>query len=142
MNTAPFSDCIIAGITLENYYLKDCDWEIVLAKGIQYGVSGLLANGFTIKEENFADHATIPENCFIDELATSEYGPDYKMTIPCNIKRGDTEESLLNVLKDFHYDTSESSSGEFVYYEIYDPNGKSSLNKFEITVHSWRGDTD
>lgn len=39
MNTVPFSESMVAGITLEEYYLKDCDWEILLPGGIQYGVS-------------------------------------------------------------------------------------------------------
>lgn len=39
MNTVPFSESMVAGITLEEYNLKDCDWEILLPGGIQYGVS-------------------------------------------------------------------------------------------------------
>lgn len=39
MNTVPFSESMVAGITLEDYYLEDCDWEILLPGGIQYGVS-------------------------------------------------------------------------------------------------------
>ena len=39
MNTAPFSECIVTGITLDTYGLKDCNWEIILPGGIQYGVS-------------------------------------------------------------------------------------------------------
>lgn len=40
MNTVPYSESMVAGITLEEYYLQDCDWEILLPGGIQYGVSG------------------------------------------------------------------------------------------------------
>lgn len=39
MNTVPFSESMVAGITLEEYYLEDCDWDILLPGGIQYGVS-------------------------------------------------------------------------------------------------------
>lgn len=39
MNTVPFSESMVAGITLEDFYLEDCDWEILLPGGIQYGVS-------------------------------------------------------------------------------------------------------
>lgn len=39
MNTVPFSESMVAGISLEEYYLEDCDWDILLPGGIQYGVS-------------------------------------------------------------------------------------------------------
>ena len=39
MNTVPFSESMVAGISLEKYNLKDCDWEIMLPGGIQWGVS-------------------------------------------------------------------------------------------------------
>lgn len=39
MNTVPFSESMIAGITLDKFYLEECDWEILLPGGIQYGVS-------------------------------------------------------------------------------------------------------
>lgn len=39
MNTVTFAESMVAGITLDNYYLKDCDWDIVLPGGITWGVS-------------------------------------------------------------------------------------------------------
>ena len=39
MNTVPFSESMVAGISLEKYNLKDCDWDIILPGGIQWGVS-------------------------------------------------------------------------------------------------------
>ena len=39
INTAPFSECIVAGITLERYDMEDTDWEILLPGGIEWGVS-------------------------------------------------------------------------------------------------------
>ena len=39
INTAAFSDCMVAGITLSKYDFADCDWEIILPGGIQWGVS-------------------------------------------------------------------------------------------------------
>ena len=39
MNAVPYSESMVAGITLDKYDLKDCDWEILLPGGIQYGVS-------------------------------------------------------------------------------------------------------
>lgn len=262
MNTAAYSDCIIVGITLDKNYLRDCDWEIMLPKNIQYGVSGtddiltaygtptsdydsdlyykmtykydsdqevslfvykesgtldkidlqnvaaleggdnsvdssvpevvknysapdslgsdlyqfnielegklytlpcpvseLIDNGFTIKKDssaseiaaqnfnwielqynnqtyqtivnNYADYATIPENCFISSMKSGIYEPDFALTIPGNIKRGDSEDSVLKAIKDFNYDKESSSS--FTYYNVYDPNGKKS-SQFSIAI--------
>lgn len=39
MNTVPFSESMVAGIRLENYDLKDCDWKIIMPGGILWGVS-------------------------------------------------------------------------------------------------------
>lgn len=39
MNTVPFSESMVAGISLEKYNLQDCDWDIILPGGIQWGVS-------------------------------------------------------------------------------------------------------
>lgn len=261
MNSATYSKCMVAGITLDDYYLKDCPWTIILPKGIQYGVSTqddiiaaygtptsdydgsmyykmtykyasyreinlyvykesgtldkielenvieleggdnsidatvpdvvknytaptalgddlyqfnielegvlytlpcplseLLANGFTLTENsatvvaadsfdwvelrynnqnyrtivhNYADYATIVENCFVTSMESSIYGPEYALTIPCNIKRGDSEAEMLEKIKNFNYTVETSSS--FTYYKISNPEG-SSLDRFTITV--------
>lgn len=39
MNTTAFSDSMVAGITLNRHEFADCDWEIILPGGIQWGVS-------------------------------------------------------------------------------------------------------
>jgi len=262
MNAAPFSKCIVAGITLEDYYLKDCPWAIILPKGIQYGVatrdniiaaygnptseydgsmyykmtyeydryreinlyvyketgtldkielenmieleggdnsvdatvpdvvknytapaalgddlyqfnielegnlytlpcplSELLANGFTLTEKsatevaadsfdwvelrynnqnyrtivrNYADYATVIENCFVTSMKSSIHGPEYALTIPCDIKRGDSEAEMLEKLKGFNYTVESSSS--FTYYEVCNPAG-SSLDRITITTN-------
>ena len=260
MNTAPYSNCIVAGITFDPIYLKDCDWEIILPKGIQYGVSTtddiiaaygtpssdydgsmyykmsyeygsyqsielyvykesgvleqieieniielegadnsvdstvpeivknytaptavgddlyafnielegnlytlpcpvseLLANGFTINEKdsasefaaggfdwvefkynnqtyrtlvhNYADYATTVENCFVTSMKSSIYDPDFALTIPCDIKRGDNEKEVLEILKKYNYEIETSS--DFTYYTVYDPDG-SKLDNFTI----------
>lgn len=38
-NTATYDKCIVGGIEFSKYYLEDSNWEIILPKGIQYGVS-------------------------------------------------------------------------------------------------------
>lgn len=122
-------------------------------------VSELLANGFTINEnnsdsvfpangygwvefrynnqtyftivENYADYATTAENCFVTSMTSSIYDPDFALTIPCGITRGMTEEEILELIKDFNYTTSTSSG--FTYYKIRHPEGDS-LDGFDITI--------
>ena len=124
-------------------------------------VSELLANGFTINEDNsesafgaqghgwleivydnqayhtivqnFADYATTAENCFITDIETSIYGPEYDLTIPCGIKRGDSEESVLEKIKNYNYEVDAEEGSEFTYYEISNPEG-SSLEGYEIVI--------
>ncbi len=38
-NSQTLDKCSVSGITFEKYNLKECDWEIIMPKGIQYGVS-------------------------------------------------------------------------------------------------------
>lgn len=261
INSVAIKDSMVCGITIDPYYLKDCDWEILLPSGIQYNVSTrddiiaaygepsdeyegdmyydmtyeydsyqdielyvykesgvlekielrnivelegadnsvntevpeivkgytapkalgddlyqfnmelegnlytlpcpvseLLANGFTLSKDapeaiaagsfdwvelkynnqnyrtmvhNYADYATTPENCFVTAMESSIFDPDFALTIPCGIKRGDSEQSVLKILEKFNYEKNES--GDFTYYSVYDPEG-SSLDSFEITV--------
>ena len=39
MNSLPLDQSMVAGIEFDKYNMKECDWEIVLPKGITYGVS-------------------------------------------------------------------------------------------------------
>lgn len=124
-------------------------------------VSELLANGFTINEDNsesafgaqgsgwleivynnqayhtivhnYADYATTAENCFITDIETSIYDPKYNLTIPCGIKRGDSEESVLEKIKDYNYEKTAEEGSEFTYYEITNPEG-SSLEGYDIVI--------
>ena len=263
MNTTAFSDSMVAGITLNRHEFTDCDWEIILPGGIQWGVSNaddikaaygdpssdydgtyyydmkykydyyreiqlsidkdtdtlaevkienivelegadnsvsaevpdivknykaptelgndfysfhvelegnlyklpcpvseFLANGFTIDEsnsdmevasgstgwislrynnqtlhvlaKNYADYATTIENCMLTKVESSEYGPDFALIIPGNIKRGDSEEALKKAMADYNMEESSSSSG-YIYYHVYDPAG-SSLDRYSVCV--------
>ena len=259
----PYTKCMVAGINFDKYYLEDANWEIILPKGIQYGVSTkedilaaygtpssdyegsmyykmayeydyhqeiifyvynesgvveeieienvielegadnsidetvpemvtkytapaavgddlytfnaeieghlytfpcpvseFLANGFTIQENNsaqavaagdfdwvelrydnqsirlivrnYADYATIPENCFIKSFEThANYDPTFDVTVPCGITLGESEDSLKEKISAFHYEVEESSS--YKYYNVYNANG-SKLDSFEFIV--------
>lgn len=263
MNSVSFADSMVAGISMDKYDLKDCDWEILLPGGIQWGVSNaedikaaygdpssdydgdnyykmtyeydfyqeislyvyketdaleqieiqnlvelegadnsvsdevpdvvknykaptelgndfysfhvelegnlyklpcpvteFLANGFKIDEKNsdmeiaagsfgwvdlrynnqtlhaiarnHADYATVIENCFITEVESSDFDPDFALTIPGNIKRGDTEADVEKALEGFNVEKETSDSG-FTYYTVYDPND-SKLNNYCICL--------
>lgn len=263
MNAVSFADSMVAGISMDKYDLKDCDWEILLPGGIQWGVSNaedikaaygdpssdydgdnyykmtyrydsyqeislyvykesdaleqidiqnivelegadnsvsdevpeavknykaptelgddfysfrvelegnlyklpcpvseFLANGFEIDEKNsdmeiaagsfgwvnlrynnqvlraiarnHADYATVIENCFVTEVESSDFDPDFALTIPGNIKRGDTEADVEKAVEGFNVEKETSDSG-FTYYTISDPN-KSKLDNYCICL--------
>ncbi len=263
MNSVTFADSMIGGIALDKYDLKDCDWEILLPGGIEWGVSNaddiraaygdptddydgdmyykmtykydsyreislyvyketdaleqidiqnlvelegadnsvdesvpdvvkdykapselgddlysfnvelegnlytlpcpvseFLANGFTIDEsnsdmevaagsfgwvdlkynnqtlhamaDNYADYATVMENCFVTDVKSSDFGPEFELVIPGNIKRGDAQADVEKALEGFNVEKETSDSG-FTYYTIYDPDG-SKLNRYEVCV--------
>lgn len=263
MNAVPYSESMVAGITLDQYNLKDCDWEIILPGGIQYGVadaddikaaygeptsdhdgdlsysmtyqydfyrdiklsvdkeknalskiellnlvemegvdnsvseevpelvqayqapkslgddfyaytaqlegvvyslpcpvSVLVENGFTINTagsdsevaaggvgwvdltynnqtlhtmvKNYADYATIVENCFAVSMKSSVNGPKFDLVLPGGIKVGDSEEAVKKATANFNCETETSDSG-FTYYEVFDPEG-SSLDSYSIVV--------
>lgn len=263
MNAVPFSESMVAGITLDRYYLEGCDWEILLPGGIQYGVSDaddikaaygdptddydsdlyykmtyesdsyseielyvykddntlkqidienvvelegadnsineevpdlvknykapkelgddfyaytaqlegnvytlpcpvsvLLENGFTIDTansdsevaaggngwidlkynnqtlhtmvENFADYATIIENCFVLSMESSVNGPKFDLVFPGNIKVGDSEDAVKKATDGFNCEVETSDSG-YTYYEVSDPDA-GVLDRYTIIV--------
>lgn len=263
MNAVPFSESMVAGLTLDKYYLEGCDWEIFLPGGIQYGVSDvddikkaygepsrdydgdmyysmtyqldiyreielyvykeenallqielenivelegvdnsineevpdlvqayqapkslgddfyaytaqmegvvyslpcpvsvLLDNGFKIDTagsdsevaaggngwvdlrynnqtlhtmvKNYADYATVVENCFAITMKSSVNGPQFDLVFPGDIKVGDSEEAVKTATAKFNCEIETSDSG-YTYYEVSDPEG-SSLDRYTITV--------
>lgn len=263
MNAVPFSESMVAGITLDRYYLEDCDWEILLPGGIQYGVSNaddikaaygdptddydsdlyykmtyesdsyseielyvykedntlrqidienlvelegadnsineevpdlvknykapkelgddfyaytaqlegnvytlpcpvsvLLENGFVIDTansdsevaaggngwidlkynnqtlhtmvENYADYATIIENCFVLSMESSVNGPKFDLVFPGNIKVGDSEDAVKKATDGFNCEVETSDSG-YTYYEVSDPDA-GVLDRYTIIV--------
>lgn len=267
MNTVPFSECMVTGITMDQYDLKDCDWEIILPGGIQYGVSNaddikaaygnpsrdydgdlyysmtyeydsyqdiefyvyketntlgkidirnmtelegadnsvdatvpdvvknykapsslgddyygtsvevdgklytlpcpvseLVENGFTINEansdmevgsnnygwielrynnqtystiiENYADYATVAENCFVTKFESGKNDDMFEITLPGNISKGSSEADVLKAIEDFNYEKelSETSSYSYTYYTIYHPDKSSYDTCYTIQV--------
>lgn len=81
---------------------------------------------------NFANYATVVQNCFVSTMESRVYGPEFDLVIPGNIKVGDSEDYILDVIKKFNYEVE--TSGDFTYYEISNPKG-SSLAGYELTVN-------
>ena len=81
---------------------------------------------------NYADYATVLENCFVTSVETSEYDPQFDLVIPGGIKRGDSESKLKKAINVFNYESETSDSG-YTYYEIYNPEG-SILDSYDIVV--------
>ncbi len=98
-----------------------------------YGWIEFLYNNQTYRciVDNYANYATIPDNCFVTTMESSIYGPEFDLVIPGNIKVGDAETDVVEIIKNFNYEAE--TSGDFTYYEISDPEG-SSLAGYELTV--------
>lgn len=98
-----------------------------------YGWIELLYNNQTYRciVDNYANYATVAENCFVTTVESSIYGPEFDLVIPGNIKVGDEETGVVEIIKNFNYEAE--TSGDFTYYEISDPEG-SSLAGYELTV--------
>lgn len=81
--------------------------------------------------KNFADYATVVENCFVTSVESADYGPDFKLVLPGDIKRGDSQADLEKKLADFNVEKEESDS--YTSYEVYDPDD-TILNRCDIIV--------
>ncbi|MBD5519542.1 MAG: hypothetical protein HDR07_14050, partial [Lachnospiraceae bacterium] len=82
--------------------------------------------------ENYADYATIVENCFVVSMKSSVNGPKFDLVFPGDIKVGDSEDAVKKATAKFNCETETSDSG-FTYYEVSDPDG-SSLDRYSIVV--------
>ena len=54
---------------------------------------------FDVLARNSADYATIPENCWVEELSVGGYGMETSMKVPGGIEIGTTEEDLKAALE-------------------------------------------
>lgn len=82
--------------------------------------------------DNYADYATIAENCFVTSIKGSDNGPKWDIVIPGNIKRGDPESDVEKAVKGFETEVETSDSG-FTYYTVWNPEG-SKLDNYSICL--------
>lgn len=68
---------------------------------------------------NYADYATIIENCFVTSIMATIYRPDLDMVFPGNLKPGDSEDALKKAIDGFNCEVMPIDSSTF--YMIYNP---------------------
>lgn len=125
--------CPVSELLENGFRLNEEDSDEAVASGNSGWVS-LNYNNQTLRvlAKNYAEYATTIENCFMTKVESSDNGPKFELTIPGNIKRGDSEADVEKAVKNFNVKEETSDSG-FTYYTIYDPNG-SSLDHYQIIV--------
>ena len=122
-------------VFLENgFEIDESKSDMEIAAG-SFGWVNLKYNNQTLRGivYNYADYATIAENCFVTTVESSEYDPNFDLVIPGGIERGSTEEDVIEVLEDFNFEKEVSDSG-FTYYTIFDPNGNQSRKSYELCL--------
>ncbi|MCH5254030.1 MAG: hypothetical protein J1F41_03830 [Lachnospiraceae bacterium] len=125
--------CPVSELLENGFRLNEEDSDEAVASGNSGWVS-LNYNNQTLRvlAKNYAEYATTIENCFMTKVESSDNGPKFELTIPGNIKRGDSEADVEKAVKNFNVKEETSDSG-FTYYTIYDLNG-SSLDHYQIIV--------
>lgn len=104
--------------------LLDDGWEInpsdteEFVKGNSSGWVGLIHEGqsFRTLAYNNASYATLPENCWIEELEIGGYGLELEGALPGGIRTGITEEEFLGILDAAGMAYTVEESGDFKYY--------------------------
>ncbi len=113
--------CPVSEFVKNGFEINEQNSEMEIGSG-SYGWVELTYDGDSYRciVDNYADYATIVENCFVTDIEYDEYGPKWDLTIPCDISNGDSEEDLLKKLEGFNYEVDEGT-GSYNYYEIYAP---------------------
>lgn len=90
--------------------------EMIMAKNS--GWAGLIKGGqsFRTMVRNEAEYATIPENCWVEELEVGGYSLEMDGALPGGIRIGTTEEEFLAILDAEGMEYTVEESGDFRYY--------------------------
>lgn len=100
---------------------KSSDWVAFLKGGLS----------FDILAYNSADYATIPSNCWVEDLEAGGYGLEVSIKVP-GVQIGTPEEELVQALEDagVEYEMEEGSS--YRYYQV----GEYSWNAVSFYVYT------
>ncbi|MCD7818277.1 MAG: hypothetical protein LUH07_04410 [Lachnospiraceae bacterium] len=82
---------------------------------------------------NSEDYATIPENCWLEELSVGGYTLDMDGALPGGVGIGITEEEFLSILEENGMEYEYSESSDYHYYTYNAPSYGSSCN---VTVYT------
>lgn len=83
---------------------------------------------------NYADYATIPENCWFETLSVGGYTLEAEGELPCGIKTGMAEADITAILDQagVTYTTEADEGSDFAYYKI---NELAYDQCYELTVY-------
>ena len=117
----PVSEFLANGFTI----LKDENEDVVAAASLSGLTLSYNEQSILVMVANYADYATIPENCFVISFETNKdsWGnhPTLDVTVPCGIKLEESEASLKEKISAFYYE--EEKKNDYKSYVVYNPNG-------------------
>ncbi len=117
----PVSEFLANGFTI----LKDENEDVVAAASLSGLTLSYNDQSILVMVANYADYATIPENCFVISFETNKdsWGnhPTLDVTVPCGIKLEESEASLKEKISAFYYE--EEKKNDYKSYVVYNPNG-------------------
>ena len=117
----PVSEFLTNGFTI----LKDENEDVVAAASLSGLTLSYNEQSILVMVANYADYATIPENCFVISFETNKdsWGnhPTLDVTVPCGIKLEESEASLKEKISAFYYE--EEKKNDYKSYVVYNPNG-------------------
>lgn len=130
----PISVLIADGWELDT---SDSDTEVAAH---DFGWVTLRKGGQELREiaVNYADYATIPQNCWFETLTVGGYSLDAQGGLPCGITTGMAEADLTAILDQagIAYTTDSDEGSDFSYYKI---NEVSYDQCYELTVYKGDG---
>lgn len=108
----PVSVMIADGWELDE---NDSDMEVMAESS---GWVTLRKGGQEIRElaRNEEGYATIPQNCWVEELTVGGYTLEAEGMLPGGIEQGMPEEEFIRILEDNGVEYEASESGDYVYY--------------------------
>ncbi|MCD8346445.1 MAG: hypothetical protein LUD16_00595 [Lachnospiraceae bacterium] len=121
-------------VLLEDGWELDEDDSDPMIVAKYYGWVSLRKNNQTFSAivTNDADYATIPENCWLEELSTGGYTLELDGALPGGVRIGVTEEEFLAILDENGMEYECTDSGNYRYYTYNSP---SYGNSCEVTIY-------
>ena len=109
----------VSVLVADGWELDENDSDPEIAAGY-FGWVTLRKGGQEIHEtvRNEEKYATIPQNCWMEELTVGGYTLEAEGSLPGGIKQGMTEADFLKVLEDAGMEYSVEESGDYAYYRF------------------------